>query len=52
MPDESEEAEPPPKPINMAGPPKTIKRDSSSVSHLSTDEPEILPKPPIIIIGL
>ena len=47
-----DDADPPPNPISIAGPPRTIINDPGSISFLFTADSEIFPIPPTIIIGL
>ena len=51
-PEERDEADPPPKPINIAGPPKTTNLEPMGTSDLLTCSLFIFPSPPASIIGL
>ena len=48
----NDEAEPPPKPISIAGPPKTINFEPTGTSFLNACSVFIFPRPPASIIGL
>ena len=51
-PEAIDEAAPPPRPISIAGPPKTIKQAPAVISCLITCSLRTLPIPPASIIGL
>ncbi len=48
----TDEAAPPPKPINIDGPPRTISGAPTTTSFFSTWGLRTLPRPPAIMMGL